>query len=79
MTARAPRIRIEPRGLHREEAAAYIGVGLTKFDEMVTDGRMPEPRRIDGRKVWDRFALDEAFDNLPSNAPDNPLDKLLRA
>jgi hypothetical protein len=28
---------------------------------MVADGRMPKPKRIDGRTVWDRIKLDEAF------------------
>ncbi|THK37675.1 hypothetical protein EHS39_13655 [Ensifer sp. MPMI2T] len=54
-----------PRGLTRVEAARYIGVGLTKFDEMVADHRMPKPKRIDGRTVWDRVALDVAFGALP--------------
>jgi predicted DNA-binding transcriptional regulator AlpA len=49
----------------REEAAAYIGVGVTKFDQMVSDGRMPRPKRIDGRCVWDRVAVDRAFAALP--------------
>src|SRR5215475_14227879 len=44
-----------PRGLSREEAARYVGVGTTKFDELVKDGRMPKPKRIDGRVVWDRI------------------------
>jgi len=56
---------IEPRGLSRVRSAAYIGVSPTKFDEMVLDGRMPLPKRIDGRKVWDRRGLDEAFEGLP--------------
>jgi hypothetical protein len=43
----------------------YIGVGATKFDEMLADGRMPSPRRIDGRKVWDVRDLDLAFEALP--------------
>ena len=55
------------RGLHREEAALYIGVSPTKFDEMVRDGRMPGPKRIDGRTVWDIRALDIAFDELPDD------------
>ena len=53
---------LAPRGLSRVQAAEYIGVGATKFDEMVGDGRMPRPKRIDGRTVWDRIKLDEAFD-----------------
>lgn len=47
-----------PRGLSRVASAEYIGLGVTKFDEMVADGRMPSPRRIDARKVWDRLELD---------------------
>ena len=56
---------LQPRGLARAQAAAYIGVGATKFDEMVEDGRMPKPKRIDGRTVWDRHRLDMAFSALP--------------
>ncbi len=36
----------------------YIGVGVTKFDDMVASGLMPKPKRIDGRRVWDIIALD---------------------
>ena len=42
------RLRLEPRGLRRDDAAAYVGVGATKFDELVAAGRMPKPFRIDG-------------------------------
>jgi hypothetical protein len=28
---------------------------------MVRDGRMPKPKRIDSRTVWDRNQLDEHF------------------
>jgi len=52
---------LAPRGLSRVQAAEYIGVGVTKFDELVEDGRMPKPKRIDGRTVWDRMQLDAAF------------------
>lgn len=64
-----------PRGMARAEAARYIGVGTTKFDELVADGRMPKPKRIDGRKVWDRVALDLAFTDLPSEG--NAIDEIL--
>jgi hypothetical protein len=43
----------------------YIGISAGKFDELVADGRMPAPRRIDSRKVWDVRELDLAFDVLP--------------
>lgn len=54
----------ERRGLCRGEATECIGVGVPKFDAMVADGRMPAPRRIDGRRVWDRRPVDRAFDLL---------------
>lgn len=54
-----------PRGLRREAAARYVGVGLTKFEEMVASGLMPKPQLVAGCVVWDRLKLDAAFDNLP--------------
>jgi excisionase family DNA binding protein len=66
-----------PRGLSRDEAARYVGVGATKFDEMVADGRMPCPKRVDGRVIWDRLRLDAAFSDLPEQKPTNPLDRML--
>jgi len=65
---------LPPRGLCREAAARYIGVSPGTFDKMVADGRMPQPKRIDGRKVWDIRALDIAFDALPDDAQPNPWD-----
>lgn len=58
---------LPPRGLSREEAAAYIGVSASLFDMLVKDGRMPVPKRINARTVWDRVQLDAAFSALPSN------------
>jgi predicted DNA-binding transcriptional regulator AlpA len=69
---------LPPRGLSRGQAAEYIGVGVTKFDELVNDGRMPKPKRIDGRTVWDRVQLDEAFGAFDDEAmpKKNPWDGL---
>ena len=57
---------IDPRGLSREAAASYIGIGTTLFDALVTEGRMPKPKLINSRKVWDRQELDIAFNKLPN-------------
>ena len=69
---------IDPRGLSREVAASYIGIGATLFDALVVDGRMPRPKLINSRKVWDRQELDIAFNKLPNGEqPDdeaNPFD-----
>lgn len=77
MTRHADAHSYPPRGLSRDDAARYVGVGATKFDEMVADGRMPRPKRIDGRVVWDRLQLDAKFTDLPDTA-DNVWDRALR-
>ena len=60
-----------PRGLSRIRAAAYIGVSLNLWDTMVRDGRMPKPKRVDNRTIWDKVAVDRAFDRLDGgNATD---------
>jgi len=52
------------RGLSRNEAAEYVGISGTKFGQLVQEKRMPEPKKIDGRNVWDVYALDAFFDAL---------------
>jgi predicted DNA-binding transcriptional regulator AlpA len=59
--------RVEPRGLSRSEAAAYVGISPSLFDEMVKDGRMPSPKCINARRVWDRREIDDAFAQLPTD------------
>jgi predicted DNA-binding transcriptional regulator AlpA len=59
-----------PRGLSREQAAEYVGIGVTLFDQMVRDRRMPRPKQVNTRKVWDRRALDAAFGALPDDGDD---------
>ena len=65
---------LPPRGLSPSEAAAYVGVSPSLFDAMVKDGRMPQPKRINSRTIWDRARLDEAFEALPGGDSNNPWD-----
>jgi hypothetical protein len=68
---------LPPRGLSREVAATYIGVSPSKFDELVQRGKMPTPKRIDRRKLWDRDAIDRAFEKLDEEQTcDNPWDEV---
>jgi predicted DNA-binding transcriptional regulator AlpA len=72
---------LPPRGLRRVEAAAYVGVSPSTFDEMIRDGFMPTPKRFRGCIIWDRMALDEAFTCLPDRegakpASTNPWDAM---
>jgi hypothetical protein len=58
------------RGLSRVEAAIYLGISPSKFDELRKDGRVGPARLIDGRKVWDVRDLDLAFEALPMESND---------
>ena len=62
----APRARIPygawPRGLGGKQAAAYVGVGESKFRTEVKAGIWPEPDVRGGRRIWDRELLDRAYD-----------------
>jgi predicted DNA-binding transcriptional regulator AlpA len=68
---------LPPRGLSRTESAAYIGVSPSLFDELVKDGRMPRPKRINSRTIWDRRKLDAAFEAIldEESRPENPWDE----
>ncbi len=52
-------------GYAEEEAAAAIGISASKFRELVKAMRMPRPRRIDGRLVFDVDELRDAFKAMP--------------
>ncbi|WP_316178053.1 MULTISPECIES: hypothetical protein [unclassified Bradyrhizobium] len=54
-----------PRGLRRAAAADWVGMSPTKFDQLVAEGLMPRGRLVRGCRVWDRYELDIAFENLP--------------
>jgi len=64
MPLRTDSVAYAPRGLNREEAARWVGVSPTKFDELIASGRMPKPKRVDGRVIWDRLKLDAFFSDL---------------
>lgn len=70
--ARISHVTVQPRGLRVDDACAYVGFKKTKFLELVGDNRMPEPIHVDGCVVWDRLALDVAFEALDATAEVNP-------
>ena len=67
-----------PRGLNREEAARYVGIGTSLFDRLVEEGRMPKPKHIGKRVVWDRLKLDAAFADLDEDDGENSIDRALQ-
>jgi len=67
---------IAPRGLSREQAAAYVGISAVLFDTMVKAGTMPKARRINSRAVWDRSELDDYFTRLPHDGEGQDVDDI---
>lgn len=53
-----------PRLMGRAEAARYMGVSITTFDEMMGEGTFPKPKMIKSKAVWDRVDLDLAASAL---------------
>ena len=54
-----------PRAMKADRAAAYLDMSRSKFLELVKQERLPTPKIIDGVRVWDRLALDAAFNDFP--------------
>lgn len=73
-----------PRLMELERAAAYVGFGRTKFQELVVLGVMPKSLDVEGSPRWDRFDLDRAVDDLkeikfkPVSEIDGIIEKLKR-
>jgi hypothetical protein len=65
---------LAPRGITRAEAAKYCGVSPTTFSRWVAGGIMPGA--IPGTRIWDRRAVDYAFNKMSgaplAHANDNP-------
>jgi len=61
-------------GLGEIEAAAAIGISASKFRELVREARMPRPRRIDGRSIWDVDELRAAFKAFPHDGESKKAD-----
>jgi len=52
--------------LNRAQAAEYVGVSPSLFDEMVADGRIPKPVVLSERRYgWAQQELDAAIAELP--------------
>lgn len=53
-----------PRGLDLA-AARYLGLDPDAFSNLVESGKLPHHRRLGEAAVWDRMALDIAFEAIP--------------
>ena len=52
-------------GLGEIEAATALGISASNFRRLIKEGRMPSPRRLDGRNIWDVDELRAAFKAIP--------------
>ena len=70
---------INARGLRADNAAAYLGMGKTKFLELVDNGTIPRPAALGGIRIWDRFDLDAVLEAAKEDTPSerNSFDKIL--
>lgn len=60
---------IQPRGLRRASAAAYLGISPSLFDRERAAGNIPPAKTLLGVTLWDRHDLDTLFDgNLTNSA-----------
>ena len=60
---------IPRRGLSRVEAAIYLGISPSKFDELRKNGRIGPAKVLDGRLIFTVEILDEFIDTLPRRKP----------
>ena len=58
-------VSLPPVGINGEQAATLVGISASLFDKLVHERRMPEPRVIAGRLVWDVEEVVSAFRALP--------------
>ena len=61
--AKQPRGEGLPRGMRDTTSAWYLGMSVTTFLRMVSDKEMPTGVPINGMLIWDRFDLDDAFED----------------
>jgi predicted DNA-binding transcriptional regulator AlpA len=60
---------LHPRGLSREQAAAYVGLSVSTFNKLVAAGVLPQALAFGRRRVWDRRTLDKALDGMSGIDP----------
>jgi len=53
-----------PRAMRVEQAAEYLSMSRSMFLKLVTEGKMPPGIKISAMTTWDRYDIDDAFDDL---------------
>jgi predicted DNA-binding transcriptional regulator AlpA len=53
-----------PRGMRVEQAADYLSMSRSTFLGLVKEGKMPKPIKIGAMTTWDRYDIDDAFEDF---------------
>ena len=61
----------KPHTLREKSACTHLGIGRTKFRNLVKDGILPKPYKAGGCSLWKTSDLEQAFDVLLGAANDN--------
>ena len=69
---------VQVRGLGHQQAAAYVGLSVDKFDSGVKCGDIPKPALIGGMEIWDRLELDNLFNSTQTASDTDEAAKRLR-
>lgn len=71
MTARTD---VSPIALNKEQSAQYLSLGISTFEKLVREDKMPKPRQLSEHRVaWVRAELDAWLQSRPpSDLPPPP-------
>ena len=53
-----------PRAMRAEQAAAYLSMSRSMWLKLVEEEKMPKPIKIGTMTTWDRYDIDDAFEDL---------------
>jgi predicted DNA-binding transcriptional regulator AlpA len=53
-----------PRAMRAEQAAGYLSMSRSMWLKLVEEGKMPKPIKIGAMTTWDRYDIDDAFEDL---------------
>jgi predicted DNA-binding transcriptional regulator AlpA len=71
---------IVPYAVSRETAAELLGISAGTFDKLVKAGKLPEPREVESRILWDSAEIRAAWRAMPRRGqqpPGNEWDSVL--
>jgi predicted DNA-binding transcriptional regulator AlpA len=66
---------VVPFAVSRETGAELIGISPNHFDKLVKEGRLPAPREVGGRILWDSEEIRAAWRAMPRRGQPPPVNE----